>query len=47
MPRTRSHTKTGRPGERWLITGAKGMLGRDLVALLEREGEDVTGIWPQ
>ena len=26
----------------WLITGAKGMLGRDLVALLEREDEDVT-----
>jgi dTDP-4-dehydrorhamnose reductase len=28
---------------RWLITGAGGMLGRDLVARLEREGEDVMG----
>jgi dTDP-4-dehydrorhamnose reductase len=27
----------------WLITGAGGMLGRDLVNCLEREGEDVTG----
>ena len=27
----------------WLITGARGMLGHDLVALLEREDEDVTG----
>jgi dTDP-4-dehydrorhamnose reductase len=27
----------------WLVTGARGMLGRDLVALLERAGEDVTG----
>ena len=27
----------------WLVTGAGGMLGRDLVTLLEREGEDVTG----
>ncbi len=24
----------------WLVTGARGMLGRDLVACLEREGED-------
>lgn len=27
----------------WLITGAAGMLGRDLVSCLERAGEDVTG----
>ncbi|MBX9246435.1 dTDP-4-dehydrorhamnose reductase [Actinotalea ferrariae] len=27
---------------RWLVTGAPGMLGRDLVALLERSGEQVT-----
>jgi dTDP-4-dehydrorhamnose reductase len=27
----------------WLITGASGMLGRDLVTRLEREGEDVAG----
>ena len=27
----------------WLVTGAGGMLGRDLVTLLEREGEDATG----
>ena len=29
---------------RWLITGAGGMLGRDLVAALERAGHDVTGL---
>jgi dTDP-4-dehydrorhamnose reductase len=29
---------------RWLVTGAKGMLGRDLTALLQREGEDVVGV---
>ena len=27
----------------WLITGAAGMLGRDLVRCLEQAGEDVTG----
>ena len=27
----------------WLVTGARGMLGRDLVTLLARDGEDVTG----
>ena len=27
----------------WLITGAAGMLGRDLVSCLERAGEDVIG----
>jgi dTDP-4-dehydrorhamnose reductase len=27
---------------RWLVTGARGMLGQDLVALLTREGESVT-----
>jgi dTDP-4-dehydrorhamnose reductase len=27
----------------WLITGAAGMLGRDLVCCLEQAGEDVTG----
>lgn len=27
----------------WLVTGAGGMLGRDLVTLLEHEGENVTG----
>ena len=27
----------------WLVTGARGMLGRDLVALLEGEGEDAAG----
>ena len=29
---------------RWLVTGARGMLGRDLVALLEHRGEAVTGL---
>ncbi len=29
---------------RWLVTGARGMLGRDLVSLLERRGEAVTGL---
>ena len=29
---------------RWLVAGAKGMLGTDLVALLEREGEDVVAL---
>lgn len=29
---------------RWLITGAGGMLGRDLVAALERAGDDVTAL---
>jgi len=29
---------------RWLVTGARGMLGRDLVAVLERRGETVTGL---
>ena len=29
---------------RWLVTGARGMLGRDLVAVLERRGEAVTGL---
>jgi dTDP-4-dehydrorhamnose reductase len=29
---------------RWLVTGAGGMLGRDLVAALERRGELVTGL---
>ena len=29
---------------RWMITGASGMLGRDLVAALERRGEAVTGL---
>lgn len=29
---------------RWLITGAGGMLGRDLCALLARRGEPVTGL---
>jgi dTDP-4-dehydrorhamnose reductase len=28
---------------RWLVTGAGGMLGRDLVIRLDRENEDVTG----
>jgi dTDP-4-dehydrorhamnose reductase len=28
----------------WLVTGAGGMLGRDLVAALERTGESVTGL---
>ncbi|HEY6277610.1 MAG TPA: dTDP-4-dehydrorhamnose reductase [Streptosporangiaceae bacterium] len=28
----------------WLVTGAGGMLGRDLVAELTRQGEDVTGL---
>ena len=28
----------------WLVTGAGGMLGRDLVALLERDGKIVTGL---
>jgi len=31
----------------WLVTGAGGMLGRDLVALLERGGETVTGLTRQ
>ena len=29
---------------RWLVTGARGMLGRDLVAVLEHRGEAVTGL---
>ncbi len=29
---------------RWLITGAAGMLGRDLVSVLERSGETVTAL---
>ena len=29
---------------RWLVTGASGMLGRDLVIALERCGEEVTGL---
>jgi dTDP-4-dehydrorhamnose reductase len=28
----------------WLVTGAGGMLGRDLVDVLHRQGEDVTGL---
>jgi dTDP-4-dehydrorhamnose reductase len=32
---------------RWLVTGAGGMLGQDLVAALERRGEDVTGLTRQ
>jgi dTDP-4-dehydrorhamnose reductase len=28
----------------WLVTGAGGMLGRDLVTVLQRRGEDVTGL---
>ena len=31
----------------WLITGAAGMLGRDLVMLLERDGTTVTGLTRQ
>ena len=27
----------------WLVTGAGGMLGRDLVTLLERDGEVAAG----
>ena len=29
---------------RWLVTGAGGMLGRDLVSLLSHHGEAVTGL---
>ena len=29
---------------RWLVTGARGMLGRDLVTVLEHRGEVVTGL---
>jgi dTDP-4-dehydrorhamnose reductase len=29
----------------WLVTGAGGMLGRDLVDVLGHLGEDVTGLW--
>ena len=29
---------------RWLVTGAGGMLGRDLVTSLERQGETVRGL---
>lgn len=29
---------------RWLVTGANGMLGQDLVALLRSRGHDVTGL---
>ena len=29
---------------RWLVTGARGMLGRDLVTVLEERGEAVTGL---
>ena len=32
---------------RWLVTGAGGMLGRDLVALLASRGEDVVGLGRQ
>jgi len=33
-----------RPVSQWLVTGARGMLGRDLVAVLEARGEAVTGL---
>ncbi|HXZ71338.1 MAG TPA: sugar nucleotide-binding protein, partial [Streptosporangiaceae bacterium] len=29
---------------RWLVTGAAGLLGTDLVAALERRGDSVTGL---
>ena len=29
---------------RWLVTGAGGMLGQDLVTALEQRGEQVTGV---
>jgi len=29
---------------RWLVTGAVGLLGTDLVAALERRGDFVTGL---
>ena len=29
---------------RWLVTGAGGMLGRDLVSVLERRGAEVAGL---
>ena len=29
---------------RWLVTGARGMLGQDLVTVLRRHGEQVTGL---
>ena len=31
---------------RWLVTGAGGMLGQDLVTALEQRGEQVTGRGP-
>ena len=44
-----ARARSGRPGQarpvsRWLVTGARGMLGRDLVAVLEQRGEAVTGL---
>ena len=35
----------GRAVTGWLVTGAGGMLGRDLVDVLGHLGEDVTGLW--
>ena len=44
-PRARNgHPGRARPVSRWLVTGAGGMLGRDLVAVLEHRGEAVTGL---
>jgi dTDP-4-dehydrorhamnose reductase len=39
-----SDVHADRPGQRWLVTGAGGMLGRDLVSLLERRGAAVTPV---
>jgi dTDP-4-dehydrorhamnose reductase len=33
-----------RPPGRWLVTGAGGMLGQDMVAALRHRGDDVTGL---
>jgi dTDP-4-dehydrorhamnose reductase len=43
-----TESRAGRPGgravSRWLITGAEGMLGHDLLARLRRDGAQATGL---
>src|SRR5262245_28911779 len=38
---TPTTARTGRPVRRWLVTGAHGMLGQDVVAALSDDGEHV------
>lgn len=42
---TVTHREPARPGDRrWLVVGARGMLGTDLVDVLTEAGEQVTGV---